>query len=83
MAEGGVMEQFLVFLKQNMFWITIIVVVVVTTGLQSIRSILVTQARERTRREIAAYIAEGSMTPEQGERLMHAGRGGGGGSSCT
>lgn len=27
-------------------------------------------ARERTRREIAAYIAEGSMTPEQGERLL-------------
>ncbi len=27
-------------------------------------------ARERTRREIAAYIAEGSMSPEQGERLM-------------
>ncbi len=25
---------------------------------------------ERSRREIAAYIAEGSMTPEQGERLM-------------
>jgi hypothetical protein len=31
-------------------------------------------ARERTRREIAAYIAEGSMSPEQGERLMGAGR---------
>jgi hypothetical protein len=31
-------------------------------------------ARERTRREIAAYIAEGSMTPEHGERLMKAGR---------
>jgi hypothetical protein len=30
-------------------------------------------ARERTRREIAAYIAEGSMTPEQGERLMTTG----------
>ncbi len=30
-------------------------------------------ARERTRREIAAYIAEGSMSPEQGERLMKAG----------
>lgn len=27
-------------------------------------------ARERTRREIAAYIAEGTMTPEQGERLL-------------
>lgn len=31
-------------------------------------------ARERTRREIAAYIAEGSMTPEQGEKLMKAGK---------
>lgn len=30
-------------------------------------------AREKTRREIAAYIAEGSMSPEQGERLMKAG----------
>ena len=29
-------------------------------------------SRERTRREIAAYIAEGSLTPEQGERLMNA-----------
>lgn len=28
---------------------------------------------ERTRREIAAYVAEGSMTPEQGERLLSAG----------
>lgn len=28
--------------------------------------------RERSRREIAAYIAEGSMTPEQGERLLKA-----------
>ncbi|MBL4808958.1 MAG: hypothetical protein JKY43_02740 [Phycisphaerales bacterium] len=27
---------------------------------------------ERTRREIAAYIAEGSMTPEQGERLLNS-----------
>jgi hypothetical protein len=30
-------------------------------------------AREQTRREIAAYIAEGTMTVEQGERLMAAG----------
>ncbi len=29
--------------------------------------------REHTRREIAAYIAEGSMTPDQGERLLKAG----------
>lgn len=25
---------------------------------------------ERTRREIAAYVSEGSMTPEEGERLV-------------
>jgi hypothetical protein len=31
-----------------------------------------TKQRERTRREIAAYIAEGSMTAEEGERLMSA-----------
>jgi hypothetical protein len=29
--------------------------------------------REQTRREVAAYVAEGSMTPEQGERLLKAG----------
>lgn len=27
---------------------------------------------ERSRREIAAYVAEGSMTPEDGERLLRA-----------
>ncbi len=29
--------------------------------------------REQSRREIAAYVAEGSMTPEEGERLLDAG----------
>lgn len=29
-------------------------------------------AQERTKRDIAAYVAEGSMTPEQGERLIRA-----------
>ena len=38
-------------------------------GSKTVRTI----SRERTRREIAAYIAEGSMTPEQGERLLKAG----------
>jgi hypothetical protein len=46
----------------------IIIVVVKTVG-----SVVRTSARERTRREIAAYIAEGTMTPEQGERLIRAG----------
>ncbi|MBM4109003.1 MAG: hypothetical protein FJ255_09395 [Phycisphaerae bacterium] len=32
-----------------------------------------TKEREQSRREIAAYVAEGSITPEYGERLMAAG----------
>jgi hypothetical protein len=36
----------------------------------TVDSILKNFARERSRREIAAYIAEGSMTAEEGERLM-------------
>jgi hypothetical protein len=47
--------------------------VVLVVMAKSIASVLRTQSREKTRREIAAYIAEGSMTPEQGERLMKSG----------
>lgn len=39
----------------------------------SIRTAVVGRAKEASRREIAAYIAEGSMTPEQGEKLLSAG----------
>ena len=51
---------------------------VIAVGIVSIalidatRKVLNAQSRERTRREIAAYIAEGSMTADQGERLMRA-----------
>lgn len=47
--------------------------VVLVVLFRSIVSMVSSVSRERTRREIAAYIAEGSMTPEQGERLMRAG----------
>lgn len=47
----------------------IVICVLFSTLSKMVRSV----ARERTRREIAAYIAEGSMTPEQGERLMRSG----------
>ena len=40
--------------------------------LKSFTAIVTTASRERSRREIAAYIAEGSMTPDQGERLVRA-----------
>ena len=36
-------------------------------------SILTGRARERTRQEIAAYVAEGSISAEEGARLLAAG----------
>ncbi len=47
--------------------------IVAIVFMKSVASVFKTIARERTRREIAAFIAEGSMSPEQGERLMKAG----------
>lgn len=45
---------------------------VVGMAFKSLTAIITNAARERSRREIAAYIAEGSMSAEQGERLMRA-----------
>ncbi|HRJ50728.1 MAG: hypothetical protein KF787_08490 [Phycisphaeraceae bacterium] len=47
------------------FGIVVFVTAIVVAG-RTIRAV----ARERTKREIAAYIAEGAMTPEQGDRLI-------------
>jgi hypothetical protein len=49
------------------------VIAIVAIVFGTVSSMVRASARERTRREIAAFIAEGSMTPEQGERLMAAG----------
>jgi len=40
--------------------------------IRALTSILTTHSKERSRREIAAYVAEGSLSPEQGERLVRA-----------
>ncbi len=47
----------------------------ILTGMliKSATRVCTTVSRERTKREIAAYVAEGSMTPEQGERILRAG----------
>jgi len=42
------------------------------TVCNTVEGIVKSVSRERTKREIAAYIAEGSMTPEEGERLVRA-----------
>lgn len=56
----------------NWFWTVIGTISVISIIFGSVKSMVNSSHRERTRREIAAYIAEGSMTPDQGERLMKA-----------
>ncbi len=57
----------------NLMWVVGggIAITAILSG--AVKSVITSNARERSRREIAAYIAEGSMTPEQGEKLMKAG----------
>ena len=57
--------------------ILLVVGAIAITGIVGsvLKHIVTSSAREKTRREIAAYIAEGSMSPEQGEKLMNAGEG--------
>lgn len=66
------MNQLFEAAASNWFWTVIGLISVVAIISGSIKSIFRTTQLESTRREIAAYIAEGSMTPEQGERLLKA-----------
>lgn len=61
-------------LRANAFFVFVGTVAIAGMVTGCIKSVVASIARERTRREIAAYIAEKSMTPEEGERLMAAGR---------
>ena len=60
--------------SQNSTVVLIIVFTFVTimSVAKSLTRMVARLANERTRREVAAYIAEGSMTPEQGEKLLAA-----------
>lgn len=57
----------------NSGWVIFAGTVIILTALSTLKSVVRSVSRERTRREIAAFIAEGSMTPDQGERLMKSG----------
>ena len=76
LASEAANANFALFVKlveDNALWIMIGFIVFVAVGFSCGKEMVKTRARERSRREIAAYIAEGSMSPEQGERLMRAG----------
>ncbi|MBS0186969.1 MAG: hypothetical protein JSS51_02800 [Planctomycetes bacterium] len=55
-------------------WVLVIGGIVICSIAKHTSNAVIGVARERTRREIAAFIAEGSMSPDQGEKLMSAGR---------
>ncbi len=48
-------------------------IAVIAIVVSAIKNMVIARGQERSRREVAAYIAEGSMTPEEGERLLKAG----------
>lgn len=69
------MDSVVQLLDQHMYVVVVALIclaVLVNSLLRSLTAVVTTQARERSRREIAAYIAEGSLSPEQGERLVKA-----------
>jgi hypothetical protein len=76
------MEDFLQMLGDSLVYVIIGACVVTAIITKGITTVVVQSARERSRREIAAYIAEGSLTAEHGERLLKADMSSGAGSCC-
>jgi len=50
-----------------------IFIAVISIIFSNIRGMVVARSGEQTRREIAAYVAEGTITPDEAERLLKAG----------
>ena len=48
-----------------------VAVIAIVAG--TVRSVSSRKQREESRREIAAYVAEGSMTPDDAERILESG----------
>ena len=57
--------------------ILIFLIPIVGIVMGTLSSILSTRSKERTKEEIVAYVAEGTMSAEEGERLLKAGAGSG------
>jgi len=66
------MEVLLNGIAENLGWVLVALVFLAWAVGSTITTVVKTGARERTKREIAAYVAEGSMSPEVGERLIRA-----------
>jgi hypothetical protein len=66
------MEAILNLITNNPFWVGVFLLFVLWSVSSTITTMHATRQRERSRREIAAYVAEGSMSPKDGERLLKA-----------
>ena len=59
--------------KGMVFWLVAGVVAVVWIIATAIHHVMVAQSRERTKREIAAYVAEGSIDKDTAVAMLKAG----------
>lgn len=69
------MHDLMNLLDDHMYVVVVVVIclaILANSLIRAMTSILTTHSKERSRREIAAYVAEGSLSPEQGERLVRA-----------
>jgi hypothetical protein len=73
MMNGGVLQEVLVDLIPILAIGGGILIAIIAIVIGGVKSVFTVRAREASRREIAAYIAEGTISPEQAERLMTAG----------
>jgi len=51
---------------------SVIAIVAIISGM--IRAVAIGRAREQTKRELAAYVAEGSLDPDKAVAMINAGR---------
>jgi len=70
--EAGFVDILMMVLSQPDLFVSVAFVLLVFTAMVVIGVNLAvrTVARERSRREVAAYVAEGSMSADEGERLL-------------
>lgn len=50
-----------------------LLVAIISIIASAVRATIASREREQTRRELAAYVAEGSITPEDAEKILAAG----------
>jgi hypothetical protein len=66
------MDAIISSMSEHFIFTIVAVCILAAIIMRSTTTIVTMAARERSRREIAAYVAEGSIKPEDAERLLRA-----------